>query len=63
VPETCDESGIETATGAGVEVLEARLTVLELGLGEKPGEAPVVAMRGFAFDEQREAVLEGRRMT
>jgi hypothetical protein len=60
VGECGDEAGIETAAGARIEILEAGLGVLQTRLGEEPGESMAVAMGGLAFDEQREAVLEGQ---
>jgi hypothetical protein len=50
--ETGEQRAVETARGAVVNVLDARL-LAQLGVAQASGEPLVVAQRGFAFEQQR----------
>ena len=57
--ETRELARIETAGAAGVEILDAGVGILELGLFEQTFQAPGVAPGEFAIDQQAEAIFEG----
>jgi hypothetical protein len=57
--ELADDRLVQLASGGVVDVLHARLAHLELGIGEEPGQAAVLAGDVFGVDEQAEPLVEG----
>src|SRR5690606_12950247 len=53
-----DERLVEAAAGRGVEILDARMAVTQLGLGEPARQTPILTLRVFSVDKQSKSLVE-----
>src|SRR5690606_36496119 len=53
-----DERLVEAAAGRGGEILDARMAVTQLGLGEPARQTPILTLRVFSVDKQSKSLVE-----